>query len=71
MPILPMGAMVAMADISAAFGLERDLHPFKICSEAKEHILDHVIGPNAEEPGLEFQSANADFPDATQGAPAD
>ena len=24
-----------------------------------------------EEPDLEFQSANADFPDATQGAPAD
>src|SRR5579864_859789 len=24
-----------------------------------------------EEPGLEFQSANADFPNATQGAPAD
>jgi hypothetical protein len=48
MAILPMGAMVAMADISTAFGLERDLHPFKICSEAKEHILDHVIRPNAK-----------------------
>src|SRR5580700_8016499 len=48
MPILPLGAMVAVADISAAFGLERDLHPFKICSEAKEHILDHVIRPNAK-----------------------
>src|ERR1700740_86989 len=46
MPVLPMLAMMAMAGVSAAFGLERDLHPCKICSEAKEHILDHVVGPN-------------------------
>jgi len=43
-----MGAMVAVADISASFGLERDLHPFKICSEAKEHFFDHVVRPNAK-----------------------
>jgi hypothetical protein len=49
MPILPMGAMVAVAGVSAAFGLERDLHLCKICSEAKEHILDHVVGPNAKD----------------------
>jgi hypothetical protein len=48
MPILPMGAMVAVAGVSAAFGLERDLHPCKICSEAEEHILDHVVRPNAK-----------------------
>jgi hypothetical protein len=48
MPILPMGAMVAVASVSAAFGLERDLHPCKVCSEAKEHILDHVVRPNAK-----------------------
>jgi hypothetical protein len=48
MPILTMGAMVAVAAVSAAFGLKRDQHPFKICSEAKEHILDHVVGPNAK-----------------------
>jgi hypothetical protein len=45
---LTMGAMVAVAGVSAAFGLERDLHPCKVCSEAKEHILDHVVGPNAK-----------------------
>ena len=45
---LTMGPMVAVAGVSAAFGLERDLHPCKICSEAKEHILDHVVGPNAK-----------------------
>jgi hypothetical protein len=39
---------VPVASVCAAFGLERDLHPCKICSEAKEHILDHVVGPNAK-----------------------
>jgi hypothetical protein len=48
MSILPMGAMVAVAGVGAAFGLERDLHPCKIRSEAKEHILDHVVRPNAK-----------------------
>jgi hypothetical protein len=48
MPIFPMGAMVAVASVGAAFGLERDLHAFKICSEAKQHILDHVVRPNAK-----------------------
>src|ERR1700747_62035 len=48
MPVLPMGTMVAVAGVSAAFGLERDLHLCKICSEAKEQILDHVVGPNAK-----------------------
>ncbi len=48
MPTLAMGAMVAVAGVSATFRLERDLHPCKICSETKEHILDHVVGPNAK-----------------------
>jgi hypothetical protein len=48
MPILTMGAMVAVPGVRAAFRLEWDLHPCKICSEAKEHILDHVIRPNAK-----------------------
>src|ERR1700756_1817375 len=48
MPVLPMGAMVAVTGVSAAFGLEGDVHPYKVCSEAKEHILDHVVGPNAK-----------------------
>jgi hypothetical protein len=48
MPILPMGPMVAVASVSAAFRLEWDPHLCKICSEAEEHILDHVVGPNAK-----------------------
>jgi hypothetical protein len=43
-----MGAMVAVAGVSTPFGLKRSLHPCKICSEAKQHILDHVVGPNAK-----------------------
>jgi hypothetical protein len=48
MPILPMGAMVAVAAVSAALGLERDLHLYEIRSKTNEHILDHVVGPNAK-----------------------
>jgi hypothetical protein len=48
MPILTMGAMVAVAGVSAAFGLERDLHLYKIRSKTNEHILDHVVRPNAK-----------------------
>ena len=48
MPPLTMGAMVAVTGVSATFGLERDLHPCKVCSEAKEHILDHMVRPNAK-----------------------
>jgi hypothetical protein len=48
MPILPMGAMVAVAGVSAAFRLERDLHRYKICTETKEHVFDHVVRPNAK-----------------------
>jgi hypothetical protein len=40
--------MVALAAVSAAFGLEGRLHPYKICSETMEHILNHMVGPNAE-----------------------
>jgi hypothetical protein len=43
-----MDVMVAVAAVSAAFGLERGLHLYKIRSEAMEHILDYVVGPNAK-----------------------
>jgi hypothetical protein len=48
MPILPMGAMVAVAGVSAAFGLEGDLHRYEIRSKTNEHILDRWIRPNAK-----------------------
>jgi hypothetical protein len=40
-----MLVMVAVT-VSAAFGLERGLDRLKICSEAAEHVFDHVVGPN-------------------------
>jgi hypothetical protein len=48
MPTLRIGVTVAMAAVSAAFGLEGGLHLYKIRSEAMEHILDHMVGPNAK-----------------------
>jgi hypothetical protein len=43
-----MVVMVAVAAVGAAFGLEGGLHPCKIGPEAMEHILDHMVGPNAK-----------------------
>ena len=40
--------MVAVAAVSTAFGLEGGLHLYKIRSEAMEHILDHMVRPNAK-----------------------
>ena len=48
MPAVIMVMMVAMAAVSAAFGLERRLHLHKIRSETMEHILDHMVRPNAK-----------------------
>jgi hypothetical protein len=43
-----VAVMVAVVAVSAAFGLEGGLHLYKICSETMEHILDHVVGPDAK-----------------------
>jgi len=43
-----MVVMVAVAAVSAAFGLEGNLHLCKICAEGLEHILDHMVRPNAK-----------------------
>ena len=43
-----MVVVVAVTAVSAAFGLERILHLYEVSSEAMEHLLDHVVGPNAE-----------------------
>jgi hypothetical protein len=40
--------MAAVAAVSAAFGLEGNLHLYKICTEGSEHILDHIVRPNAK-----------------------
>jgi hypothetical protein len=49
MPDMTMVVTVALTAVGAAFGLERTLHPYKFRSEAMEHLLDHMVGPNAED----------------------
>jgi hypothetical protein len=41
--------MVAVVAISATLGLERGLHFPELRAEAAEHMLDHRVGPNAED----------------------
>ena len=48
MPTFIMVVMVALAAVSAAFGLEGGLHLYELRSQAVEHILDHMVGPNAK-----------------------
>jgi hypothetical protein len=48
MPSVFMLAMVAVPAVSAAFGLERGLHLYKIRFEVMEHILDHMVGADAK-----------------------
>jgi hypothetical protein len=48
MPTIIMIVMAAVAAVSTAFGLEGALHLYKIRSEASEHILDHMVRPDAK-----------------------
>ncbi len=43
-----MTAIVAITAVSAAFRLEWGLHLDKLRSEAMEHLLDHMVGPDAK-----------------------
>ena len=43
-----MVVMVATPAVRATFGLEGGLRLYKIRSEAMEHSLDHMVGPNAK-----------------------
>jgi len=46
--ILTLVMMVAVAAISTSFGLKRNLYLHKIRSEGEEHLLDHIVRPNAD-----------------------
>jgi len=48
MPTVAVFVIVAVAAVRAAFGLEGDLDLDEIRSETAEHILNHVVGPNAK-----------------------
>src|SRR5262245_55260169 len=43
-----MVVMVTITAVSAAFRLERRLHLYETRFEAMEHLLDHMVRPNAE-----------------------
>ncbi len=47
-PTLIMVVVVAVAAVSAAFGLEEGPYLYKIRSEATQHIFDYVVWPNAK-----------------------
>jgi hypothetical protein len=40
--------MMAMATVSTALGLEGNLHLDEVRSETEEHVLNHMVGPNAK-----------------------
>jgi len=48
MSIATIVVMVTIIAVSAAFRLERGLQLYKLSSEAMEHLLDHMVGPNAK-----------------------
>src|SRR5258708_17725059 len=48
MPTIAVFAIVAVAAVRAAFGLEGGLHLHELRSKAMEHILDHMVGPNTK-----------------------
>jgi hypothetical protein len=43
-----MVVIVAVVAVGSAFRLERGLHLNKLRSEAMEHLLDHMVWPNAK-----------------------
>jgi len=48
MPTVIVVVMMTVSAVSAAFRLEPRLHPCEVCCKPKEHVLDHMIGPNAK-----------------------
>jgi len=48
MSAVAMVVMVAVVAISATLGLERGLQFLELRAEAAEHMLDHMVGPDAE-----------------------
>jgi len=62
--VLRVVVMVTLAAIGAAFGLKRGLHRREIGAKLAEHVLDHVIGPNAKDLVADFgrQMSVAEMP---------
>jgi len=54
MSFLILMVMMIMAAVSTSFGLERNLHFHELCAKATEHLLDHMVGPNAKDLVTDF-----------------
>jgi hypothetical protein len=48
MPTVVVFVIVVVAAVRTTFGLKRGLHRYELRSKATEHVLDHVIGPDAK-----------------------
>jgi hypothetical protein len=48
MPAVTMVVMVDVVAVSATLGLKRGLHFRELRAEAVEHMLDHMVGTNAQ-----------------------
>jgi len=54
MPAVIMMAILTVAAVSTALRLKRAARRYEPCSEAVEHVFDHMIGPNAEKLVVNF-----------------
>jgi len=52
--LVSMFVMAVIAAVRTALGLKGSSHVYKIGSEAAEHILDDMVGPNAKNLVLNF-----------------
>jgi hypothetical protein len=53
-PLVIVVVMVAVAAVCTTLGLKGSAHAYKIGSEAAEHILDDMVGPDAKNLLLNF-----------------
>ena len=52
--IIVVAVMVTVSAIGTPFRLERGPHPYKIRAQGKEHILNHMVRPNAKDIASNF-----------------
>jgi hypothetical protein len=70
MMMSPVTIVVMMATVCATLRLEGRLHFYKIRSEAVEHLLDDMVGPNAKTLVSNFSRQMPVSQNAMQGAQA-
>ena len=48
MSLVVLAVMVTVTPVGAAFGLKRGLHRYEMRSETMQHVLDHMVRPDAQ-----------------------